>query len=203
MQILCNVGLAGPNNRQFLTFTHPEALEYDDYRREWNRLLKCLRRYFPGFAGVRVHEQFPGAWGWQSHGLHTHVICDAVASRKQIKAICRMLGWGRLGFEVVKDASRSVAYISKYLCKERPASLKGWQLSRSFGIKDACRRIDIVKESAMKEAWAWGAKSAYFEKLTFREKCKRASEILFAMVCGRIECESLSNFPFDFQDCPF
>jgi len=131
---------------------------------------------------------FPGRWGWCSHGLHTHVVCNDALSEKQMRSIARLAGFGRMSFKEIEPGTQkqAAAYLSKYLGKKRPECLKGWQLVRSFGIPDAVRLIDITKESPLTEAWAIGATLPRWAKMTFYERSKLAITIRWRMLEGSI-----------------
>jgi len=195
-----NFSLLGPL-RHFVTFTMADVPDHiTDYRKAWNRLLTYLRRHTPEWAGVRVHELFPGQWGWCSHGIHTHVVCNDAISEKRMRFIARAAGFGRMSFKTIESGSEEHAarYLAKYLGKLRPECLKGWQLVRSFGIIDAVRLVDIEKTSALVEAWAYGKTLPRWKGLSFYGKSMLAQEILWGMRLGRIPCESfvsLSGFP--------
>jgi len=184
-----NFGLLEGPYLNFITFTMAEVPDHvTDYRVHWNRLLTYLRRACPAWAGVRVHELFPGRWGWCSHGLHTHVVCNDALSEKKMRAIARLAGFGRMSFKEIEPGSekKASAYLAKYLGKKRPECLKGWQLVRSFGIPDAVRLIDIVKESPLTHAWAIGATLPRWKSLTFYQKSSLASRIRWRILEGSI-----------------
>jgi hypothetical protein len=196
MHLIGNFGLLVGPFRRFVTFTMAEVPEHvTDYRKHWNRLLTYLRHHHPEWAGVRIHELFPGRWGWQSHGLHTHVVCNDAISEKRMRELARRAGFGRMSFKTIEAGTEEMAgrYLAKYLGKKRAECLKGWQLVRSFGIPDAVRLIDIVKTSALTEAWAIGANHPRWKKLKFGEKSKTALRIRFRMFEGLIGCDSLTG----------
>jgi len=194
MQIAGNVGLSGTAQQVLWTFTLVEAVAPLDYRRHWNRLLTYLRRACPAWAGTRVHELFPGRWDEFSHGVHTHVLSNTALSRKKARLIAYQAGWGRVSCKPVDYTAGAVGYCCKYLGKRRPSVLKGWRLAVPFGIVSPVRLIDIVKTTALTEAWAHCAKSPYFGKLGFREKVVAALDIRHRMLLGLIPCESFRCF---------
>jgi len=203
MHLSGNFRLLEGNLKNFVTFTMEDVPDHvTDYRKHWNRLLTMLRYHFPDFAGVRIHELFPGKWGWCSHGLHTHVVCNDAMTEKKMRELSRNAGFGRLSFKEIEAGSEEQAahYLSKYLGKKRAECLKGWQLVRSFGIIEAVRLIDIVKTSALTECWAAGAKNGFWKKMSFYEKSRWAIDRRFQMLIGKIPCDSfrsLDGIPLD------
>lgn len=181
---------------KFITFTMVDVPDHvTEYRVHWNRLLTYMRRACPAWAGVRIHELFPGRWGWCSHGLHTHVVCNDALSEKKMRSIARLAGFGRMSFKEIEPGSEKQAsvYLSKYLGKKRPECLKGWQLVRSFGIIEPVRLIDIEKRSALTEAWAIGATLPRWAKMSFYERSRCALRIRWRMLEGSIWSESFTH----------
>jgi len=197
MHLSGNFGLLAGPLRHFITFTMAEVPDHvTDYRRHWNRLLTYMRRKYPDWAGVRVHELFPGRWGWCSHGLHTHVVCNDAIPEKKMREIARLAGFGRMSHKTIEAGTEEMAsrYLSKYLGKKRAECLKGWQLVRSFGIPDAVRLIDIERTSALSEAWAIGKTTPRWARMTFWQRSEMALGILRRMWEGVIPCKCITNY---------
>jgi len=181
--IRANVASLTGERRVFLTFTHAEALEPDEYRKRWNHLLTVIRRRFPEFNGVRVHEQFPGRWNEFSHGIHTHVLASYIC-RKALRRCCSACGWGRLGYEVVTETTAAEDYLAKYLApRDRPECLKGWRLYAKFGLPQGTRLMDVFKFSLLSEAWARCSFMPDFASLGFYAKSQFAAQHLYHMIC--------------------
>lgn len=208
MHLSGNFGLLGGPLKNFITFTLVEVPEdIKDYRKKWNLLLTKLRQKAPGWAGVRIHELFPGRWGWCSHGVHTHVVCNDAIGEKEMRRIAVSSGFGRMSFKEILAGSEEQAakYLSKYLGKKRAECLKGWQLVRSFGIVDPVRLVDIEKVSALTEAWAYAkAKIPWWPSLGWQERNNAAARICGKMWEGMIPCESLTDLAGKpLVPCPF
>src|SRR5690606_10184413 len=114
---------------------------------------KELMRVFPSLFGLRVFEIHPGgtAAGYPSddysHGLHIHLVTHLWMDAAKVQAISRRCGWGNADVHLGDDATRTAAYMAKYLQKmgrERPPSLKRWRLWSAFGAK---RGFDYTRVS--------------------------------------------------------
>lgn len=210
LHLQCNILAIASPFRKFITFTMADVPDHvNDYRRHWNRLLTYLRRHCPEWHGIRTHELFPGRWGWCSHGLHTHVVCNDVIKEKKMREIARRAGFGRVSYKDIEPGTEFYAarYLAKYLGKKRAECLKGWQLVRTFGNYDKTRQIDIVTTSALTEAWAYGKTKPRWANMSFYERSEFAIQIRFAMLQGKIPCESYrvvgSDVKYSLDSLPF
>lgn len=160
------------------TFTQREAIDYEAFRKAWNRLLTYLKRALPEWGGIRVYEVHPGpgcgAPEGFSHGLHAHVLCNSFFDVRIVRAVANKAGWGRV--HVAKASKGKGEYLAKYLDKKRPPALKGWRLWAPFGNIDRTRVSDVEVDSFYARVWRWLAKGEEWDSLNYHQKCTRARQ---------------------------
>lgn len=128
------------------TFTLADTISPREASKRWTKLLAALRKHDPKWAGVRVFEMHPGAYGEFSHGLHVHLVSHCFFSDRVMKAFCAKHGWGHFDRRLIFDPVAAL-YVGKYLNKQRDGALHGMRLQSSFGPFLWTRLKDVIVES--------------------------------------------------------
>lgn len=128
------------------TFTLKETIPPREASKRWTKLLAALRKHDPLWAGVRVFELHPGAFGEYSHGLHVHLVSHRFFSDRVMKTFCESHGWGHFDRRIIFD-KHAAFYVGKYLNKDRDGALFGMRLQSSFGPFVWTRLKDVIIES--------------------------------------------------------
>lgn len=148
------------------TFTFAEVLSIKDTRKRWNHFLTLLKRRWPKLCGLRVFELH------KSHGLHVHLVTNRWIDVNEARTLAKRAGWGRI--HVLRVPAERIAYLGKYLSKDRPPCFKRWRLWAGFGewawtkVKDVvfdCRFTRIYR--ACKEWLGWKGNRDFHEKMRF------------------------------------
>lgn len=164
----------------FWTFTHPQALDYNDFRKAWNRLLTYLRRRFANWSGIRVFEAHPGhPESDYHHGLHVHFIAVDFFDVFEVRRVIESAGWGRVHVAKVRDNERCGSYLAKYLAKsKRSAPLKGWRLWSTVNFKGYVRVGDVIIDSPSARVYRYLWRQPFFAELNFFQKAELAIQVL-------------------------
>jgi len=135
------------------TFTLKGVWTPREAARHWSNLLQLLKKYNPGWSGIRVFELHPGKWDEFSHGLHVHLVSTNFYSDKLMHSIIRGTGlWGRWDRTMLLTHAGAM-YIGKYLRKKRPPALHGMRLQSCFGDRDYTRIRDVMCECMRGRVW--------------------------------------------------
>lgn len=170
-------------NRTYLwTFTLKAAVDYEECREAWTRLLRQLTRYMPEWSGIRVYEVHPGQWNVLSHGLHIHVVSNKRHDVNRVRELAESAGWGRI--HVVHRKQSMGYYLAKYLAKPRPPCLKGWRLWATFRMKERTRLSDILIDSLRGSLFRLGFRCGAFEGMNWGEKCMLIEQWEWQFIAG-------------------
>ena len=144
MEILVeNIPLRDKRTLFFWTFTAPEVLEPQEFKRRWNNFLRNLKRAFPKVAWVRVFELHPGVdEDWNGHGLHIHALTNRLLDVDIVREVANQAQLGRIHAKRIPHG-KATNYIAKYLDKTKRSNapiLKGMRLWQTinFGELKVC-----------------------------------------------------------------
>lgn len=155
---------------------------YKAMRVLWNRCLTYIRRRCPEWAGMRVYEVHPGAWGEFSHGLHVHVVANKFHDINLVRGAAQAAGFGRV--HVVKRRHSMGFYLSKYLSKPRPDALRGWRMWACFNMPGRSLISDIVIDSLRGNLFRLGHSTGAFVSLGWADKAALVGKWVWQTVAG-------------------
>lgn len=149
----------------------------------WHHLLVTLRRWVPGWAGVRVFEMHNGKLQFridgvtigESHGLHVHFLATRFHWVRDVHALAKAIGWGRVHVTRVKqqDKEKVAAYLGKYLSKARPDELKGVRLVGYVGMGATRTRYkDIEFYGFTQDLWRAATQFPTWHSMNFYTRCE-------------------------------
>lgn len=189
------------------TFTLKEVLTPREASKRWTKLLAALRKHDRQWAGVRVFELHPGAYGEFSHGLHVHLVSHCFFSDRVMKAMCESHGWGHFDRRLIFDKTAAL-YIGKYLDKDRDGALFGMRLQSSFGPYLWTRLKDVMIESIRTRCFRaaavmdWGD-GRDWDKRGWMEKLQLIARVEWMVIVEDLEwCEETTQFRRTLQTGP-
>lgn len=144
VQILVdNIPLRDKRSLYFWTFTAPEVITPQEFKRRWNNFLRMLKRVFPDVPWVRVFELHPGFDGdWNGHGLHIHAITNQRLDVDLVRKVALGANLGRIHAKMIPHG-RASNYLAKYLDKTKRSNapilkrMRLWQ-TINFGDLKVC-----------------------------------------------------------------
>lgn len=167
------------------TFSMEEAVDVGVMRRQWNNLLRNLRRAYPNLKGLRVYEMHPGesadAPEGMCHGLHAHAITPQWWDVNVLRAFLGRMRdclFGRIHV-MPTHSKKAWRYLVKYLSKyKRPPCLKGWRLWAHIGNWEHTKCKDLVLDSRVSRVWVFLGQTAHFNRLNWYERNRRVQGFL-------------------------
>lgn len=192
----------------FWTFTHPKALGYDEFRKEWHKLQIYLRRRFKeAWKGLRIFEVHLGhPESDYHHGLHVHFLATGFLDVFAVRAVCEHCGWGRINVQRVRNNEACGCYLAKYLTKgRRTPPLKGWRMWAAVNTKDYIRVGDVVIDTTEARCFRYLHKHQWFRDLPFWQRSEISAQLNFSLIGSHTWPDIHGNWPdrhkakFDFR----